>query len=614
MGPKRGGLQKRITLVLTLIMSTILLSFGIVSYYIVQGSISSSIDKEVALVRVIRNEVEEILKNNINRLYDVSLSGSIDLRDNDFAPEKEALAAAYKYSIFTDGVFLLDKDGNVLLTYPEKLRDISVNLLSIEPISRAIAMERPVVSNLYTIEPLNKKVLFILVPLKDKNGNAIGVVGGEIDPTNPILSHVLMPSIGRATITDIVDSNGMIIASSIRARSLTPFCNDGSGMFAFKTVIGGKKEVVRKCHRCHNANVKQSNNIMAYAPLEIAPWGVSVQEPEKIVFAPATNLKKTFILLGIVFLGAAFLLSIGINRSIVRPINELTTVADRIARGDLSKPVPICGSDEINILSKSFEVMRQKLVALFEEVKTQNIELERRVAARTHEVIESRKKIEQLLQKVISSQEDEKKRIARELHDTILQDISACLIKMDTFRVLPQSAMADAMDDIKKIMEKVIDNTYEVIKDMRPAILDDLGIDAAVMWLLDRYLKGKGINYYLDVEFPIKGKLSPAVEIALFRVLQEAIVNISRHSNAKNVFVCVEREKSNVKICLEDDGDGFDVQELKKYPFEDGRGLGIIGMKERVALLGGDLKIHSRHGEGTIVCVEIPLKSGEKNG
>ncbi len=214
-----GSLRKRITLTIITGISIILLTFSIASHYIIQKNIEDSQNKKLSFARLIRNNIDNIIKDNINRLYDISISGKIDLQDNDFGPERDAIKTAYRYSIFTDGVFLLDTGGNIILNYPAKIRDSAINVLSIEPISRIIANNRPMVSNVYTLEPTGRKVMFVLVPLKDKQGNPVGVAGGEIDPTNPALTRMLgLIHMGKNMFIDIVDSNGMVISSSDPSR------------------------------------------------------------------------------------------------------------------------------------------------------------------------------------------------------------------------------------------------------------------------------------------------------------------------------------------------------------------------------------------------------------
>lgn len=614
MHAERGSLRKRITLAVTLGMSIILLSLGIVSYYIIEKNIEDSLNKKLALARLIRNNIDNIIKENINRLYDISLTGSVNIDDNDLNPEREALITAYRYSIFTDGIFLLDKGGNVILNYPEKIKDNNLNLLSIEPISRMLATGRPVVSNIYSSDTANRKVLFVLVPLKDKNGNHVGIAGGEIDPTNPILTNMLkFADIGQNTFIDIIDSNGIVIASSKPSRTLT-YCDYKN---FFNSIISSKKERVATCHQCHDSEKrKKSTNIVAFVPLEMSPWGVSIQEPKDNVFASSTQLRRTFSALGIIFIGTAFILAMGISRSVVNPIKDLINATDLIAKGDLSKPISIHANDEIGALSQSFEIMRKKLAESIESIKNYNLELEEKVRERTKKIKESQERIANLLNKIISTEEEERKRIARNLHDETVQDLSGLLMKIDMCKLYPEQISVDKIDSIRKIVIKTMEGLNSIIQNLRPSLLDDLGLEAAIKWLLNERLKEKGINIFYNIIGVDNKRFSPEIEIQLFRIMQEAITNIARHANAQNVFVIFKTHNNYISVEIEDDGDGFNINELFNnavYARKDFRGLGLLGMKERASLMGGDLEIYSMHGCGTRISLKVPISTEEEN-
>jgi signal transduction histidine kinase len=167
----------------------------------------------------------------------------------------------------------------------------------------------------------------------------------------------------------------------------------------------------------------------------------------------------------------------------------------------------------------------------------------------------------------------------------------------------------DKCDDIRGIVTRTIDNIHTVIKDLRPSLVDDLGANASIKWLLDRHLADKGITYYLDIASPLTRRLPPEVEMTLFRVFQEAIINVARHAQAENAFVTVDAQRSKLEITIEDDGVGFDMHELMRQPAENGRGLGLLGMQERLALVDGKMQIHTKPGEGTRICLLIPLET-----
>ncbi len=601
------SLQKRIFLTVILGIFLMFLSFGITAYYIIQKTIENSFSNNLALCRTIRDNVDHFLSENINRLYDISLSGSINLYDRNFIPEKEALKKAYHYSIFKEGIFITDRKGTLLLNFPERPSELFLNILSIEPVSKALELARPVVSNIYTIEPSMKKVIFTLVPLRDKDGNLIGIAGGEIDPTNPFFSSILkLEGLGEDRYIDIIDSNGIIIASSKRTRFLNSSDHDNF----IKKSVTEKREEITTCHECHTEKII-SNNIITLVPSRIAPWAVVLKEKKENVFSTVMELKKTFLTLGILFTGVSLIITVGVSRSIVNPVQNLIKVTERIADGDLSQPVPVYGSDEIGVLSQSFEKMRKRLLEYTESIKRYNLELERLVMERTLKIRESKQRIQNLLKKVITSQEEERKRISRELHDETLQDLSAILMRVDMCRLYPQNISVEKIEEVRNITLKAIDGIFNIIQNMRPSILDDLGLEAAIRWLLNSHLKEKGIGYFVRIDDRIKNmRFSPEIEIAIFRIIQEAISNIARHSNAENAFINMKLTDKNIVVEIEDDGDGFDIYSVfneAAMANRTGRGLGLLGMKERASLIGGRLKICSSRDAGTRVTLKIPL-------
>ncbi len=601
-------MQKNIIIAITLQVILIASTLGIISYITINESIDRLLTSRLALARIISNDVEVFINNNLNRLYDISLSGKIDLKDDDLEAEKKMLETAYNYSPFTEGVFILDKHGNEILAYPPHV-EYFTNLTHIAIVNQVLRLGKSVISNVYTVERTKQKVIFMIVPLWDSEGNVDGIVGGILSPTSHSINQLLHNTkIGENSFIDIIDSNEVVIASNNPLRVLHKHDRNLELGRMIREVESGIVECKDGCYP-DDKSTKGTDELLAFVPLAVAPWGVIIGQSKKEIFTPAISLRNKFILLVLIFVGTSIAFSFGMTKNIVIPLRRLIMSTDKIASGDLSTPVGNLGSHEILMLSKSFDTMRHKLAESIERVHMQNIELEDRVAVRTREIIESREKIEQLLKKSIDTQEDERRRIARELHDTILQDMSAILIKMDTIKLHQRVLDTEAIDDIMIIMMNTIDNVYAVIKDLRPSIIDDLGIEASINWLLDKHLEKKGINYYVVNKFPVKRRFSQEIETTLFRILQESIVNVSRHSNAMNVFVTLEGSESHIAISLEDDGDGFDIQDLNSYNVEDGRGLGILGMKERALLVDGGFDIQSKPGGGTKVSIRIPLKA-----
>jgi signal transduction histidine kinase len=158
---------------------------------------------------------------------------------------------------------------------------------------------------------------------------------------------------------------------------------------------------------------------------------------------------------------------------------------------------------------------------------------------------------------------------------------------------------------------------HQMIKDLRPPVLDDLGFESAVRWVMERHLDDKEITCSLDTHSTCQDMEAGGlrvldcgkIELLLFRVIQEAIINIARHANARKVFVCVQFHEDYVSVDIDDDGRGFDVQNVYDTidNKEDIGGFGILGMQERIALLDGKIIICSRPNEGTQISAFVPL-------
>lgn len=209
----------------------------------------------------------------------------------------------------------------------------------------------------------------------------------------------------------------------------------------------------------------------------------------------------------------------------------------------------------------------------------------------------------QLLHKVISVQEEERKRIARELHDETGQSLTSLLVG---FRALEEAKTLDQvrnrMSDLRKVAGHTLEEVQRLALRLRPSVLDDLGLEAA----LKRYTIEFMHAYEIKVDMNIRGlefsRLPSLVETALYRIIQEALTNILRHAKAKTASILIQREASSVRTVIEDDGCGFNLTEVDKTS------LGLHGMRERAALLNGTFTIESSAGHGTTLYVEIPLE------
>ncbi|MGQ9583765.1 MAG: GAF domain-containing protein [Anaerolineae bacterium] len=212
----------------------------------------------------------------------------------------------------------------------------------------------------------------------------------------------------------------------------------------------------------------------------------------------------------------------------------------------------------------------------------------------------------ELLQKVITAQEEERKRIARELHDDTSQALTLLLYEVEeALEAQGDGKAAETLEHVRELAIQTLEGIHKIIYDLRPSLLDHLGLSAAVRWLAETRLEANGVRVHLE-EDPDLGRLPPEMEIALFRVVQEAISNVLRHAGARNVAISLQKQGGSLHITIEDDGIGFDMEEIL-HGADARRGLGLLGMSERVQLFDGRLYVSSTLGEGTGVHVQIPL-------
>jgi PAS domain S-box-containing protein len=236
---------------------------------------------------------------------------------------------------------------------------------------------------------------------------------------------------------------------------------------------------------------------------------------------------------------------------------------------------------------------------LEQSIRDSAVELERMVDLRTAE-------LRRLSTRLMTMQDEERRRIAREIHDGLGQELAAAKMILDGILSKHSSpSMRQASNDASQLVDRAIQQVRTISHLLHPPLLDEVGLVSALRWYLEGLSERSGIDIRLIVDPPDLSRLRPELETAIFRIIQEALTNMFRHSGARNGSISLAEKDGHVVVTVRDDGKGIEEQVIQLRP--DSVGVGIGGMRQRVTELGGSLRLANAN-PGTIVEVVIPSR------
>lgn len=302
----------------------------------------------------------------------------------------------------------------------------------------------------------------------------------------------------------------------------------------------------------------------------------------------ATHLHNSPLATGglIIFITVGWLVSVAMNFVLLqiafRPLMELGKVMSRVQAGERSQRALLMGDPQADQLASTFNIMLETI----DKSERQRATL------------------------ILNAQEEERKRVARELHDETSQVLTSLLISL---AILEESITSETarsrITETRQLAHQTLRAIRSLSLDLRPSALDDLGLLPALRWYIKEYQQ----KFSIDIEFQssgLKERLPTEMETALYRIVQEALTNAARHGQASQVRVTLIDDGQIIRTTIADNGKGFDSDKLQKVPGAgQERGWGLVGMHERANLLGGTLEISSQAGKGTTIRASIPLPS-----
>jgi len=308
-------------------------------------------------------------------------------------------------------------------------------------------------------------------------------------------------------------------------------------------------------------------------------WIILAEIDVKEAMIPIYTIRNSIILLSLIVSLFIFGIAYLISKSISKPLIRLKEASTQISAGYYNINLKSSSNDEVGELSDAFNEMAMKLQQQSEEIK-------REKANR--------------IRSMIDGQESERQRLSRELHDGLGQNMLATKLRLERFKGKNNEDDSKIIEEVKRLLTDTIQEVRTISNDLMPAVLEEFGLQKAIENLCKGLVVDTNINTELNFRFD-HDKLSNKAEIYLFRIIQEAVNNIVRHSGADLLQIEITGHEDNIEVKISDNGIGFNSADVQK-------GKGLTNIADRVDLLNGKLKIESESVKGTLIHVIIPNK------
>ncbi len=414
---------------------------------------------------------------------------------------------------------------------------------------------------------LERPVVTASAPVKNSSGVTVGVLlaYASMDPLNNIMlersglgetGRTYLVSRDNLLLTGLTAGQDMASQKWIFTEGVRQALSGKSGTGSYTSYDGGKV-------------------MGAYQWLDNVKAALLVEMREGEAFAPVEDLGHTIWVVGGIMIALAVCCGMAISRRLTRPVVQLAEYSWQIRDGDYTTVPSIRGGDEVGALASGMQAMVGKLVQAQHELR----ELSRRL---------------------IHVQEQERRSIARELHDQTGQYLTVLKLMVDQALKSPGEGVGAKLKEVQTVLGEMMSQVRNLSLDLRPAMLDDLGLLPALLWYFERYTARTQVKVNfrhsgLEQNFPTD------IRTAAYRIVQEALTNVLRHAKVSEVNVTAWADERNLHVQVDDEGAGFEPSHVGT------KSSGLSGMKDRAYLAGGTFTVDSAPGAGTCITVELPL-------
>jgi signal transduction histidine kinase len=569
------GLTIQIVLWTVLPLTLVLIGVAFTGVYSHEQSMQRLVqERDQALAVVNAAQASDRLQEQTEALEELAAEQAF--HHQDYTAQQTLLAQAGDLDgLFVDSAALVDESGSLIVSVsppPAWTRDTRLAELA------RLVMAR---QDIAIVSPFDaswgKDVMLVGLPVRDETGTTYGVLAAPMSSRSLELGSLLSQvQVGEQGAVYLVDSAGRILLRAPEAKARSSF----AGHTGISVALEDDEPGATLCHGPDGERMA-----LAYAPIEYGGlgWRVLIEEPWHQVVGPVLRYSQ-FVPLVAVLAAVVSVLALYYGvRSIVRPLQALGQQAERVAWGDFEATgSPVGGVEEIEDLRRTLDQMVGRIQSYQHGM---------------HDYIAI----------ITEGQEEERKRLARELHDDTAQALIALNQQVEMAQKLlitdPDRA-AERLATVRSMLAETIEGVRRFSRDLRPIYLEDLGFIPA----LEMMAQEADHRESLDVHFITSGqvrRLTPDLELAAYRIVQEALNNVIQHAGANDAWVEVRFTDRQLLLSVRDDGQGFEAPDLPDALARQGH-FGLMGIQERALLYGGQLAIRSMPSEGTEITVSLP--------